>query len=746
MIIKNHSFDVFDRDNFVYRVGDDGSLKVKEEYMSAWNDWKEIVKRATEASNSEDLVVENTEHWQNSGNLRRFWSRIKDSDLFHSPSCIAAMISKDNVRTYLEWHGYKNEKLVEERKQHNSWLSYITNWINEMSINTSEYKVWTNKEDDENFENYPSLESFISNSSLKQQTVDYLNSDNKHWVRVGKVYTKEMVLNHEDFTAEMGRTISDLEWLYKKSTASNTDKQETKYWLFNVYYANDPTVWEKCNEFDVVAMQYEYGRESSSSVTKHINTVKQIEIGDYVVAYTGNKGLLGYGKVTKTYFEEDNPEKYIHVNGAQWKQRVGVDWKIALSTPVWYKGSTFVEDLGLESNTVMGHSTIFDISLKGFSFAKRLIDGECIKNEEPPSVSQSELPTHIHSYIKSKGFNYSLEEIKNLYLSIKTKPFVILSGISGTGKTKIVQWLAESVGATEENKQFTLIPVRPDWNDGSDLLGYVDIKGEFKPGPLTKIIQEAEKNPNLPYFVLLDEMNLARVEHYFSDMLSVMESRKWKDGKMVTTPLLTEETAKRNITLPSNVYVLGTVNMDETTHPFSKKVLDRANTIEFNTVELGNLSFLEDLEEVEPKKASNNMFFSEFLHLKDIYVGNEEFVRKVTNELEEINSILQPTNSHVGYRVRDEISFYLYYNEINKFLKYKEAFDFCILQKILPRLSGSDQRTEEMLQNLYKHFTGREYTSLDEKDIKEAKYPKSANKVVEMLRRLQDGFTSFWIS
>ena len=375
-----------------------------------------------------------------------------------------------------------------------------------------------------------------------------------------------------------------------------------------------------------------------------------------------------------------------------------------------------------------------------------LSNASLVRDTPHPLLNQSEVPTHIHSYIKSKGFNYSLEDINNLYLSIKTKPFVILSGISGTGKTKIVQWLAESVGATEENKQFTLIPVRPDWNDGSDLLGFVDIKGEFKPGPLTKVIEEAEKHPNLPFFVLLDEMNLARVEHYFSDMLSVMESRKWKDGKMVTTPLLTEETAKKNITLPSNVYVLGTVNMDETTHPFSKKVLDRANTIEFNTVELSNLTFLEDLDEVEPIKASNSMFLSDFLHLKDIYLGNEEFVRKVTKELENINSILQPTNLHFGYRVRDEISFYLYYNEINGFLTYEEAFDFCILQKILPRLSGSDQRTEEMLQGLYKLFTGREYSSRDEKDIEEAMYSKSANKVVEMLRRLQDGFTSFWIS
>ncbi|MFK4997015.1 hypothetical protein ACI2OX_03890 [Bacillus sp. N9] len=92
-------------------------------------------------------------------------------------------------------------------------------------------------------------------------------------------------------------------------------------------------------------------------------------------------------------------------------------------------------------------------------------------------TTDSDLISHIHSYITNKGFHFTKESITNFYLCLKTKPFIILSGISGTGKTKIVQLFAESVGATEENGQFTLIPVRPDWSDGSDLIGYEDIKG-----------------------------------------------------------------------------------------------------------------------------------------------------------------------------------------------------------------------------------------------------------------------------
>lgn len=395
------------------------------------------------------------------------------------------------------------------------------------------------------------------------------------------------------------------------------------------------------------------------------------------------------------------------------------------------------------------------ISIKNSSISTRY-EGDIMSDvpqdltrEKAEYLSYKDLIQHIHSFIKGKGFNYEKEEIKNLFLSLKSKPFVIISGISGTGKTKIVQWFAESVGATDKNGQFSLIPIRPDWNDGSDLLGYVDIKGEFKEGPLTKVILKAKCNPDRPYFVLLDEMNLARVEYYFSDILSVMESRKWNDNKIVSSTLLSGDIIGEDLTLPNNIYIIGTVNMDETTHPFSKKVLDRANTIEFNRVDLSNLAFLADLEEVEAKVIGQDRFSSKYLHLKDVYQQHKDLVERATNELVEINQALQLINAHVGYRVRDEICFYLAYNEESDLMSYEKAFDHCILQKILPRVAGSDSRVEQLLTDLYRQFTNKEYEGEREDfthDIEGARYPRSAAKVAEMLRRLEDGFTSFWIS
>lgn len=204
--------------------------------------------------------------------------------------------------------------------------------------------------------------------------------------------------------------------------------------------------------------------------------------------------------------------------------------------------------------------------------------------------------SNIRDYITQRGFYFPSHLIDNFYLSLKTRPFVILAGISGTGKTRLIRLFAEAVGATALNGQFRLIPVRPDWSDPTDLIGYKDLSGTFKAGPLTSVIAEASQpeNRHKPYFICLDEMNLARVEHYFSDILSLLETQSWQSRHIVTDPVIPVATLELesdlerygNLGIPENVYLIGTVNMDETTYPFSKKVLDRANTLEFNSIDL----------------------------------------------------------------------------------------------------------------------------------------------------------------
>lgn len=387
------------------------------------------------------------------------------------------------------------------------------------------------------------------------------------------------------------------------------------------------------------------------------------------------------------------------------------------------------------------------------------------------TLTVSERLSYIKSYIRNKGFHFPDDLIENLYLSLKTKPFVILAGVSGTGKTKLVKLFAEALGALSHNHQFALIPVRPDWSDPSDLLGYKDLSGAFRPGRLAEVLVDASKesNRNKPYFICLDEMNLARVEHYFSDLLSIIETQEWQGDRIVTMPLINKDTLAAedqpiygSLSLPENVYLIGTVNMDETTHPFSKKVLDRANTIEFNYI---NLEQFPDQagarDETATAQASNAFLRSEYLQLIDAYGEYQELAKKVTSKLVKVNGILEQIHSHVGFRIRDAVCFYMIYNERFSLMSEDAAFDLQLLQKILPRVQGSSSSVKRVLLLLMQEALGKALSVNDMMDDasdlymkwsasepeEKVKYPLSARKIAFMLRRLEeDGFTSYWLS
>ena len=267
-------------------------------------------------------------------------------------------------------------------------------------------------------------------------------------------------------------------------------------------------------------------------------------------------------------------------------------------------------------------------------------------------------------------------------------------------------------------------------------------------------------------------MNLARVEYYFADFLSIIETRHWdnKHQHIVSDPLVQDifdqykdvhpEEDATSIYISDNLYVIGTVNMDESTFPFSKKVLDRANTIEFNEVDISITSgfWEQENKETSPINVSNSDLRSQYLLPIDIERTKSDQAEAICTELKTINDILSKANLNIGYRVRNEILFYCLYTPRDNNSDFKPALDKAIMQKLLPRIQGSGKQLKDMLRNLLCHFCGvirsnDEIIGMSDQDFdgminarEIQNYAISCMKLKEMLRRLKDdGYTAFWI-
>lgn len=379
-----------------------------------------------------------------------------------------------------------------------------------------------------------------------------------------------------------------------------------------------------------------------------------------------------------------------------------------------------------------------------------------------------------------------------LYVSaIKSKPFLLLAGISGTGKSRIVRELARACweeGSGEykaqKPKNFEMIQVKPNWHDSSELIGYVSrIDGEkFVVGPFLKFIAKAIQNPDVPYFLCLDEMNLAPVEQYFAEYLSVIESRKWDNGEIVTDPIIDyeptdaykslidqlfydDETRKKYLTkengerlrIPQNLIVVGTVNMDETTFSFSRKVLDRAMTIEMNEVDLGG-GLDKKYESIGKLGAAE--LIGNAVEGVDVYADNKGVCDRVINYLKAINGELEGTPFKVAYRTRNEFLLYVVNNlpynkdengeDIAQEVVMARALDEITSMKILSRIEGDTEKIGDLLDRLKEVIkkqlneisSGKEYSGTKDKEGTE--YAVSLAKLKEMKNRLKSGYTSFW--
>ncbi len=386
-----------------------------------------------------------------------------------------------------------------------------------------------------------------------------------------------------------------------------------------------------------------------------------------------------------------------------------------------YQGENqlFTEPLSTIKERLIIAAAIFADVRGHFTFPKGTVETHSRDDDGEEGLDVETYTSSFHfatilDLVDQSGFTFGLDIIRDFYLnltSLDDKHFVILNGISGTGKTQLCKVFANAVYGLEysaDNPYLKIIPVRPDWMDATSLFGYYSsFEKKYMRTEFLDMLLQANKEKDKPHFIVLDEMNLARVEYYLSDYLSAVESRK-----PIQLHNIEEVTdIPKTIEIPHNFYVIGTINVDETTHSISDKVLDRAFVMTLSDVDF--TSFWEQLEEKIKK---------------EVY---EEWELLVT-----IHSRLVEYNLHFGYRTMNEVLRKLYKNSLlpeDFRMERKVALDRAITEKIIPKIRG-----DERLNDLLKHLLDLISNHLGN----ESESYKDLGRMRKELERY--GFTQFW--
>lgn len=319
-------------------------------------------------------------------------------------------------------------------------------------------------------------------------------------------------------------------------------------------------------------------------------------------------------------------------------------------------------------------------------------------------------------YLSKAGLAEGLPEA--LYLSLKSRPFVMVLGRGNTDMAALPRRFARAVGATAENGRYLQLAVPPDWMDSSDLFGHLNLEGSFIPGAVIDFLKTAQLDPEKPYFLCLDRINLSRAEYYLRELLAAVTQ------KAPLVPVIyygRDEAALRKyglIPALDNLYIIGTSNLDEASLPLNQKLLDKVYTI---YLQPGDLTGDEPESVGEEKK--QDFLQTRFAGLE----GHWEQAAPYLPLFEALNRILTQANAYMGFQMRNDAVLYLLHNDV---LPRQAAEDHMICQKVLSRVQGGTKMLPVLEQLLA---------------FCEGKYPKSTQALKRMqLACRQEGYCSYW--
>ncbi len=588
---------------------------------------------------------------------------------------------------------------------------------------------------------------FISSLSEDADFEDNLYNSEEDRVRAFKEYTKEKVFiyqydsRYDSQDDEMGRLRNYKTNLVAKPSAFTDDDRFYQVPVFQ-RDTDEIQLWERNNKFDL-----KWDNQSIESLEKRIKNKDALgavygydpdQLMPSFVVWKDDESFTAVGHIIKNYqvsigttvFECD----YMYeVDITEYMNKVVYSPSTNPSLMfIAEKAYSAIENMILaKDDNEMIYQTKGDV---------RIIKSPATENEEPSdselggyimsdytssstqmlkeksNMTDPEVPENLgktdgniikmmNYYSNQKGLHYDVKDFINFHTSVKCGNLVILSGLSGTGKSSIVNVYADALGiqTTGANKRLLFIPVRPSWNDDSDLLGYVDlvhmVYRASDSGFVDFLVRaQKEENKNNIYIVCFDEMNLSRVEHYFSQFLSLLE----RDSRNRVLQLYDEQYSGKlynskeypsSITIGENIKFIGTVNIDESTYHFSDKVLDRANVIELNV-----LNYAKDWDTKTLKTVNKQIWtMSDYEKISKSFTVNQ----RVHEMLWDIHEMLHAASTKfgVGPRIVKSIDLYLSnlpedYNEV---LSLAEGIDIQVAQRVLTKVRGSENELGDIL-------------------------------------------------
>ena len=794
------------------------------------------------------------------------WVRISDPE--HSPNAqqgyyLVLLFSLDGKRLYLS---------LNQGTTYTKGNSFIRKDLNEIEFNKQKALDALTKEGF-NFEHKDSVSTIDLKDSNGTRKLSPTGSSYSNGHIHGNVYHKDNLPTEREFISDIKSLFLAQKNIY--DSLQQVDNLNRKFWLYAP--GEQARLWRDCWERKEIILLWDEIPdlrnfstkdeiknafiENDSENTNPTNDIlalwefaSSMSPGDVIIAKQGRSTYLGYGIVTGDYIFNDQVKEGYHVRKVDWKKHG--EWDDPLGT---FALKTLTHITNLETSSP-DYDTYVDrlIDLIGIE-----LDGntKTLKDTKNTMINYSFIKD-FHSACEMAGLQYPRKLLQRFTASLLAKRFLILTGLSGSGKTKLAQAFSEWIGGktinadpfypgagiessqktyhvaksdsisvefwnneNEENstkvtlaremikewaeciiehnltketsprtirdlinetsqfspqlhsfethlkasaftlieskenkisyKSSEIIPVGADWTSNENILGYPDglNPGIYNSTPVLDLVLKAESNSHLPHFLILDEMNLSHVERYFADMLSAIESdepiplyetreddpttwRKTNTGKIIPP----------SVKLPVNLFVIGTVNVDETTYMFSPKVLDRANVIEFRVESDDIENFLQDgcqKPDLSELASEGSQYAEDFVEAQK---GEISIDKKFATEIKKFFKIFSNHDSEFGFRVANEAARLINFQKNLGSESFNENFDSVIVQKFLPKLHGSRSQMEELLQELILVTSGSESEEWSEEllAVEKPRYSVSYKKLCRMYKKLQrDQFVSF---